>query len=268
MEDRAREVWSIGGAYEAYIGRWSRLVARELLRWLDTPPDGSWLDVGCGSGALVEAILAGAAPRAVLGVDGSEAFVAHARAHVSDPRARFEVGDAAALPVPDGVFDAVVSGLVLNFVDTPARMVAEMVRSGRAGSVVALYVWDYADGMEVTRTFWSAARQVDPGAGPLDEAVRFPICAPAPLATAFARARLSGIVTRAIDVAARFRSFDDYWAPFLGGQGPAPAYAMSLGQERRAALREKLRATLPTERDGSIPLRARAWAVRGYKTPA
>lgn len=267
MQDRAGDVWSVGDAYDAYIGRWSRLVATEFLRWLDVPPGASWLDVGCGSGALVQAILDRAAPRAVLGIDRSDGFVAHARAHVIDPRARFEVGDAVALPVPDGVFDAVVSGLVLNFVGAPDRMVAEMVRSGRPGCVVALYVWDYADGMEVTRSFWSAARQLDPRAVALDEAERFRVCAPGPLASVFSAGRISSVVTRAIEVPARFRNFDDYWSPFLGGQGPAPAYAMSLGEEQRAALRETLRSMLPTASDGSIQLRARAWAVRGGGDP-
>ena len=59
-----------------------------------------------------------------------------------------------------------------------------------------------------------------------------------------------------------FRDFDDYWSPFLGGQAPAPSYAMSLSEQRRAALRERIRAGLPIAPDGSIHLIARAWAVR------
>jgi SAM-dependent methyltransferase len=263
--DRVGDVWNLGGAYDAYIGRWSALVASEFLRWLDVPAGASWLDVGCGPGTLIEAIVREAAPRAVLGVDRSEGFIAHARAHLIDARARFEVGDALVLPVPDGVFDAVVSGLVLNFVQTPARMIFEMVRGGRAGCIVALYVWDYADGMDLTRKFWRAARALDPGAAPLDEAERFRICAPEPLAAAFSSAGLDAVATHAIEVPMHFRDFDDYWSPFLGGQGPAPAYAMSLDEERRVALREELRETLPVASDGSIPLRARAWAVRGFK---
>ena len=66
-----------------------------------------------------------------------------------------------------------------------------------------------------------------------------------------------------IDAPTRFRDFDDYWSPFLGGQGPAPGYAMSLSEERRGALRERIRASLPIAQDGSINLIARAWAVRG-----
>lgn len=264
-ERQARDVWAVGAAYEAYVGRWSRLVARELLRWLGVPARSRWLDVGCGTGTLVETIVAHAAPRGVLGIDRSRGFVAHARARVTDALTAFQVGDAQALAVADDTFDAVVSGLVLNFVPEPERMVAEMVRAGRPGSAIALYVWDYAGGMELMRTFWSAARALEPAAATLDEAVRFPGCAPAPLEALFRAAGLSGVATRAIDVRTRFRDFDDYWSPFLGGQGPAPAYAMALPEGRRAALREAIRAALPVASDGSIPLTARAWAVRGSK---
>ncbi len=266
MEEHPRDVWSVGGGYDAYVGRWSRLVAREFLAWLDPPGGARWLDVGCGTGTLVEGILEQSAPRAVLGIDRSEGFVAHARARATDPRARFALGDGMTLPVPTGTFDAVVSGLVLNFVEAPSSMIAEMVRSVRAGCTVALYVWDYSGGMELMRFFWNAARALDPRAATFDEAVRFPICAPEPLAAAFVAARLSSVVTREIEVHTGFRDFDDYWSPFLRGQGPGPAYAMSLVDERRDALREKLRAMLPIAGDGSITLRARAWAVRGYKT--
>lgn len=259
------EAWAVGAAYEPYVGRWSRLVARELLDWIQVPAGCGWLDVGCGTGALSETILARGAPRAVLGVDRSEGFVVHARTRVADPRARFEVGDAQALPVPDGAFDAVVSGLVLNFVAEPARMAAEMARAARRRGSVALYVWDYGAGMELIRFFWDAARELDPRAAALDEGVRFPICAPVPLAALLAAAGLSGVETRAIDVPTRFRDFDDYWSPFLGGQGPAPTYAASLPEERRRALGERIRAALPVAPDGSIRLTARAWAVRGTK---
>ena len=143
-------------------------------------------------------------------------------------------------------------------------MVAEMARAGRPGSAIALYVWDYASGMELMRCFWDAAKALVPAASALDERVRFPGCAPAPLEALFTATGLSG-VARAIDVQTRFRDFDDCWSPFLGGQGPAPGYAMSLPEDRRVALREAIRASLPIASDGSIQLTARAWAVRGSK---
>jgi SAM-dependent methyltransferase len=264
----ALDTWAVGTAYEAYVGRWSRLVARELVRGLGVPRHRRWLDVGCGTGALVQAILENAEPDEVVGVDRSEEFVRHARATFASARAAFQAGDAQALPVASRRFDAVVSGLVLNFVPDPAKMVAEMARAGRPGSAVALYVWDYAGGMELMRHFWSAATALDPAAATLDEAARFPICEPRALRALFDAAGLLGVTTRAIDVPTAFRDFDDYWSPFLGGQGPAPGYAMSLPEERRIALRERIRSTLPIAPDRSLSLTARAWMVSGSKPGA
>jgi SAM-dependent methyltransferase len=261
----AREAWASGAAYEPYVGRWSRLVAREFLRWLGVPPGRRWLDVGCGTGALTGAIVAMASPAQVDAVDASEAYVAYTRAQAPDPRVRFEVADARALPTPAASYDAVVSGLVLNFVPEPAVAVREMTRVARGQAPVALYVWDYAGRMELMRRFWDAAVALDPEAGELDEGRRFPLCRPEPLMALLHEAGLTEVESRPIDVPTVFRDFDDYWAPFLGGQGPAPGYAMSLDEPRRVALRERLRASLPVEAGGSIHLIARAWAVRGTK---
>ena len=258
------EAWERAHDYEAYVGRWSRAVAREFLRGLPVHEGREWLDVGCGTGALTQTIVEEAAPATVVGMDRSEEFVVNARRWVGD-RARFQIGDAQALPVASGGFDAVVSGLVLNFVPEPRRMLSEMTRATRAGGTVALYVWDYAGRMEIMRRFWDAAKAIDPAAAVLDEGIRFPICAPEPLAKLFRDAGLAGIVTFAIDIQTVFRDFDDFWSPFLGGQGPAPGYAASLPEQRRDQLRERIRSGMPVGPHGSIRLTARAWAARGTK---
>ena len=257
--------WDSGDAYELYVGRWSRLVAREFLGWLAVPSGGYWLDVGCGTGALVETILALAAPSEVVGIDPSPAYVTFARDRVDDPRVRFEVGDAQALQAASATFDAVVAGLVLNFVPEPDEALSEMVRVARPGGTVAAYVWDYAEGMQMMRYFWDAAGALDSSARKLDEGRRFPLCKPEPLTNLFQTAGLEEVEVRAIDVPTVFSDFDDYWSPFLGGQAPAPGYAMSVSQERRAELRERIRASLPTNPEGEHHLIARAWAVRGFR---
>jgi SAM-dependent methyltransferase len=259
------EVWASGAAYEPYVGRWSRLVAAELLRWLAVPPGARWVDVGCGTGAVSEAILRLAEPAGVIGVDPSEAYVAYTRAHVTDPRARFEIGTATALKLDDGAVDAAVSGLVLNFVTEPAAAVGEMARVTRPGGTIGGYVWDYAGDMQLMRHLWDVAGELDPHARDLDEGVRFPLCRPEPLYALFVGTGLSDVQVRAIDVPTLFRDFDDYWTPFLGGQGPAPGYVMSLREDQRAELGDHLRTRLPCDADGSIPLIARAWAVRGTR---
>ena len=156
--------WSAGEKYEPYVGRWSRLVAAEFVAWLDLPAGLAWLDVGCGTGALSETVLRSTSPSRLLGVDSSSAYVEHAREHVRDDLAEFAVSDAVALDVPDETFDAVVSGLVLNFVPEPMRAVLEMRRAARDGGVVAAYVWDYPGEMWMMRHFWDVATALDPAA--------------------------------------------------------------------------------------------------------
>ncbi|MEA2547351.1 MAG: hypothetical protein QOI09_2624 [Chloroflexota bacterium] len=258
--------WTGGDDYERWIGRWSRPVGAAFVDWLGVAPRGRWLDVGCGTGALSQAILERADPARVTGIDPSVSFVEHAHRHIVDPRVTFAVGSADALPLEDGSADAIVAGLVLNFVPDLGATLAEMGRVATDGAMVGGYVWDYAGRMELIRRFFDAAVSLDPAAASVDEGVRFPLCAPEPLRVAFVEAGLGDVEVRSIDVPTVFADFDDYWAPFLTGVGPAPGYAASLSVDRRDALRERLRAELPVEPDGSIHLVARAWAVRGRAT--
>ncbi|WUQ03151.1 methyltransferase domain-containing protein [Streptomyces sp. NBC_00250] len=259
-------MWVAGEAYEPYVGRWSRPVAHRFVRWTGAAPGGSWRDVGCGTGAVTQAVLDVAEPVTVVGVDPSAGYVAYARKSVTDQRAGFVLADAVNLPFADSTASVAVSGLVLNFVPDAPRAAAEMVRVVRPGGLVGAYVWDFEEGgMEAIRAFWDAASALDPDAAALDEAVRFPLCGRAPLGELLVGAGLEDVDVDEITVPTRFSGFDDYWQPFLGGQGPAPAYVASLSEDHRAGLRERLRSALPRAADGSIALRARAWAARGTR---
>ena len=253
------DTWERGDAYDRYVGRWSTRVAQVFLDWLGLPPALRWLDVGCGTGALTSEILDRCAPSSVVGVEPSEAFLAEAKERLG-VRAELHRALADAIPLPDASVDVTVSGLVLNFVPDARAAVAEAKRVTRAGGAIAAYVWDYAGHMQLMRYFWDAAVELDPAAP--DEGPRFPISDPGRLEELFAGAGLTGPHARSIDVPTTFTDFDDYWQPFLGGQGPAPTYAMSLDEPARNRLRDRIREQLPIRGDGSIPLVARAWAVR------
>lgn len=255
--------WGAGDAYERFMGRWSRRLAAAVVDLLGVVPGSDWVDVGCGTGALTATILERAAPRTVTGVEPSPSFLAHARATIVDPRARFVEGSAAELPLPDASVDSAVAGLVLNFVPEPEVALGEMRRVCRFGGTVASHVWDYAEGMELVRRFFDAAIAEDEGAREADEGPRFPICRPGPLGDAFARAGLREVTVEAVEIPTIFTDFDDFWHPFLGGVGVPPHYLVGLEPATQARIRERLRASLPTEPDGSIRLVARAWLARG-----
>jgi SAM-dependent methyltransferase len=246
------DVWEVGDAYEAYVGRWSRRVAREFVSGLGRADDLRWLDVGCGTGALSAAITGAAA---VVGVDRSAGFLRGRRAVVN--------GDGGALPVRSASFDVVVSGLALNFMPDPRAAVAEMARAAREGGLVATYVWDYGNGMQMMRQFWDVAAEVDPAQAGEDEVRRFPMCRPEPLRDLWIGAGLRDVATGVIEVPTVFADFDDYWTPFLGGQGAAPAYVARMDGPTREAVRQRLHERLG---DGPIELTAAAWTVRGVRS--
>ena len=253
--------WQSGDAYERYMGRWGRLLAREFVPWLDFSGPGTWLDLGCGTGALSQAILDLAQPEQIIGLDPTPGFVAQARQQIQPDRAAFVVGNAMQLPFADQSFAIIVSGLALNFMAEAA--LDEMQRVIQPGGSVAAYVWDYAGQMQWLRYFWDAAGAVAPAAREFDEGQRFPVCNPLRLTDLFARHGLRDIRTGAIEIATHFASFDDYWDPFLCRQFPAPQYVAALSEAQRDSLRETLRQRLPMNPDGAIDLLARAWAVSG-----
>ena len=257
--------WTSGDAYEAFMGRWSRGVAARFVAWLRPDPDARWLDVGCGTGALSATVLASAQPRSIVGIDPSDAFVEAAAMRCADPRAQFRVGKAGELPVADGAVDVVVSGLVLNFVPAPAQALQEFSRVTAPGGTVAAYVWDYAEGMAMLRHFWDAAVDLDPGCRRARRRHSIPVVPPRCAARAVDRRRPGRDHHRCDHGRDDFADFDDYWSPFLGGQGPAAAYVKSLTESQQAALRDRLRREVDPGGDGPISLTARAWAVRGTR---
>jgi len=266
MTRTADDRWLAGEAYDAYMGRWSRMVARAFVTWLHPAPAANWLEVGCGTGALTSALCELADPDSVVACDPSEPFVEHARRTLTDPRVSFNVADADTPPRRDGGFDGAVSGLVLNFLPNPEATAAALRERVRTGGILAGYVWDYSDGMEFLRLFWDEAVARDPGAAMLDEGRRFPLCQQAALGSLWQAAGLARVETHALEIPTAFATFEDYWTPFLKGTGPAPSYVASLDHESRAALRERLEKSLQARAVRGARLRPRAWAVRGVVT--
>jgi SAM-dependent methyltransferase len=255
--------WLSGFAYETFMGRWSTLVAQRFLSWLAIPPDHSWLDVGCGTGSLTKLILETYQPKEIIAIDSSNDFISHAQRSITNPSVHFRVGQAEAVDLDSSSMDTVVSGLVLNFVPQPKVAVSEMLRVTKPGGKIGVFVWDYAEGMQMLRYFWDAAVELDDNANKFDEGIRFPLCQEGQLESLFQEVGLKQVEATAIEVKTVFQDFDDYWQPFLGNVGPAPSYTMSLSQKDMQKLEDKLRKSLPIDQNGSISLTAKSWAVKG-----
>lgn len=251
--------------YERLIGRLSRAIALEFVDWLDPLPDQAWLDVGCGTGALTAAIASHARPARIIGIDPDAAAIDEARRTLGDRRREFRVASAERLPVPADTMDLAVSGLVLNLVPDPARMLAEMTRIVRPGGTVAAYVWDFAGQMQVLRFFWDAAIMLDPAAEALDQATLYPLCRPHRLRALFEDAGFPAVAVRPFEVPARYPSFAHYWQAIETGQGRPSAYLASLDGTVRQSLRQALERHLPRAADGAIHLVAKAWAASGVR---
>jgi SAM-dependent methyltransferase len=254
-------MFSESDGYERFMGRWSRRLAPLFVTFAGVTEGDRVLDVGSGTGALSAAAAAIESVR-VTGIEPSPAYTQYAREHASGDRVRFEVGDALALPFPDDAFDRTLSMLVLNFVPDTAAALQQMIRVTRAGGVVAAAVWDYGGEMQMLRTFWDAAVAVDPDAAPRDER-HMPLSTRGALAELWRTHGIRDVDEQPLTIEMPFASFDDYWQPFLCGQGPSGVYASSLAESGRQALESRLRKRLG---GADFALRARAWAVRGVVT--
>jgi SAM-dependent methyltransferase len=255
-------VFLTGVAYDGFMGRWSRTLAPAFARFAGVRDAETILDVGSGTGALSLALAALAPAGDIVGIDASASYVEIARALSVNTPVRFEIGDAQRLRFADSSFDRTLALLSLNFVPDYAKALEEMSRVTRCGGTIAAAVWDYGSEMEMLRIFWDEAAVVDPDADARDER-HMPLCRHGELTALWRQHGLTDVCEEAITIRTRFSSFDDYWLPFLDGQGPAGAFVAALAPAARDELSRRLRRRLVGDANHPILLTARAWVVRG-----
>lgn len=254
-----------GDGYELQMGRWSQRLAEPFLDFVSTEPGETVLDVGCGTGRLAFALAQRCQIKQLRGIDFSPAYIEHAKRKNHDPRIVFEVGDACALDFPDHTFDRVLSLLMLHFVPRADQAVSEMRRVARPGSVVGAVVWDARGGFVANRIFFDTAAALDPKANERrGRNYTRPMTRPGELANAWSVAGFKNVIEAPLAIRMEFASFDDYWAPYLGKDGPAAEYIATLGDDERTKLRDAVRlAYVDGEADGPRSFAAIAWAVKG-----
>lgn len=256
-------MFTLGAGYEAYMGRWSRLLVPAYAAFAEVKDGQRVLDVGTGTGALAATLEAMMGSSEILGIDPSAGFISCAKSNAKSSRARFEVGDAQALPYPDASFDHTMALLVMNFIPDPEKAIGQMRRVTRPGGVVSACVWDYGAGMQSLRFFWDEVVALDPAAAAKDER-HMKLSRDGELGESWRKAGLTEVREKPLVIEQGFESFADYWQPFLQGTGPGGAYVASLDAERRGRLEARMRRRLLGNRaDGPFTLQARAWGVRG-----
>jgi SAM-dependent methyltransferase len=242
-------------AYDQFMGRYSRLLSTQLADLARVRPGQRVIDVGCGPGALTAVLVERLTPANVSAVDPSEPFVAAQRTR--HPGVDVRRASAERLPFADRTFDAALAQLVVHFMADPVAGLREMARVTRRNGVVAACVWDHAGDQGPLSVFWQAARELDPG---VHDESQLAGAREGHLAELFEAAGLRDVEDATISAALEHPTFEDWWAPYLRGAGPAGAYAAALDRERQAELRERCRALLP---DPPFVLTSRAWAARG-----
>ena len=258
-------VTSSGNGYELQMGRWSRRLAGPFLDFSGCCDGESILDAGCGTGALTSVILKRTTTAQITGIDFSDAYVDHARRTVLEGRAQFEAGDICTLPYGNASFHRVLSLLVLHFVPETSKAVAELRRVARPGATVAAAVWDARGGFVAARIFMDSAAALYPsGVQMRAHSYTRPMTRPGELAKAWRAGGLIDVRDTMLTIRMEFASFDDYWAPYEGKEGPGAQYTASLDTAEKERLRDVVRAAyLDGERDGPRSFAATAWAVRG-----
>ena len=250
----------LGGAagYDLFMGRYSRPLSVLFADAAGVEAGNEALDVGCGPGALTAVLVDRLGAAHVSAVDPSPPFVAECAAR--HPEVHVEQARAEALPFADRSFDLALSQLVLHFVGDAEQAVREFRRVLRPGGTAAACVWDFAEGMEMLRSFWDAALTVDPDAP--DEARTMRFGRPGEIAELLVRAGFRSVQEETLEVSSTYAGFDELWSGFLAGIGPAGSYCAALEPHRQEALKEELfrRLGSPTT---TFELSARARSARG-----
>jgi SAM-dependent methyltransferase len=246
--------------YDRFMGRYARRLAVALADTAGVAPGMRVVDVGCGPGGLAAELAERVGAANVAAIDPAAQFVAACRDRI--PGADVREGVAEELPWADGTFDAALSSLVIAFMRDPDRGVREMARVTRPGGTVAVCMWDVEGGMTMLRTFWTAVRQVEPGA-PGER--RRAGTVEGDVVERLGRAGLRDVAGSVLTARADYAGFDDFWQPFEFAVGPSGQYLASLPAEQQGRVREACRAALP---DGPFSLDARAWCARGTVPPA
>ncbi len=255
----ARIDFADADAYERFMGRWSRAVAPHFLQWIKPPRGARWLDVGCGTGILTEALLDLCDPASVVGIDPASAQIEQAARGPASTRAKFQQSDAMNLPFADDCVDVAASALVINFVPDPLRALEEMLRVTAPGGMVAGYVWDFTKELSPSGPLRQAMGAFGAEVPAIPGAAHSSLQA---LRSLFLRAGMQAIRSRTIDVTLAYSDFEDFWGAQTPGYSPTTKIINAMTEGERRRLKRAVQAALPIGPNRKIEYAARANAIR------
>ncbi len=188
-------------------------------------------------------------------IDPSEPFVRAVRERF--PGLDVRHGVAEDLPYADDDFDLALAQLVVHLMTDPIAGLREMGRVTRSGGLVAASVWDYRGDRSPISPFWRAVRDMDPSATGESHLAG---AGEGELVELFDAVGLRDVRQGILRVNAQFTDFNEWWEPFTLGVGPAGAHFARLDAARRAELKQRCAALLPS---APFEIEARAWVATG-----
>jgi SAM-dependent methyltransferase len=259
-----KENWDNIQGYEMYVGRWSRALSLDFVHWLNACAALKWMEIGCGTGALTQAIAETYDPSSLLALDKSEAYLTKARENGKLSKVSFLRVDLDSF-LPEGEFDNITSGLVLNFLPHTEKTLRSLMSNLRNGGQLSAFVWDYGGHYQPMRHFWDAAKEVSAVAKDFDTGIKFEICRKEKLISLFESLGLTHVEFTNLERIAMFQNFDDYWLPIASAQGSVTEFISILTEKEKDNLKETIRRRLPIALNGEIKLIINALAVKGVK---
>src|SRR3954468_15924382 len=256
---RVGQFFTSTSSYERFMGRFSGQLGPLFADFAGVERSGRALDVGCGPGALTVELVARLGAVNVAAIDPSAEFVEAGSER--NPEVDVRHAPAERIPFADDAFDFALAQLVVHFMADAVAGLNEMVRVTRSGGVVAACVWDYYGRTSPLSQFWTALEEFDSAA---ENEAHLAGAREGHLGELFGAVGLADVQQSALSVGVEFASFDEWWAPYELGVGPAGAYVARLDDARREDLRELCRSRMP---QAPFTITGRAWAARGFPTP-
>ncbi len=245
-------------AYEQFMGRYSRQLATPFAEFAGVQSGMRVLDVGAGTGALTEQLIARVGAGLVAAAEPSPDYTVALQARCPDIDVRQVAAEE--LPWDAGSFDVTLAQLVVSFMRDAHQGARELARVLRPGGTAAACMWEL-DGMDMTNAMREVRRQLQPGEEPVSATA---FRTEQSLRELFEGAGLADVEATVIEVSVTYASVDELWGPAIRVGGPGGPAIDRFSPEQLERGRSVFDTALgsPT---GSFTLGGRAAAVRGVR---